>query len=156
LEVALELSRRGGEDAKIVRISGARRRVKDRTRVRHSARPSTQGDRTMRKTFAPALVLTLLTLGIAGVAWAVQAGVEAPQNPAVAAPAPGPSALAEGTASGEVSLEGLLLPEPVEMQGGCCVAACRAEWNACNTACGGDPACQTLCAQELEACKAGC
>jgi hypothetical protein len=110
----------------------------------------------MRKTFAPALVLTLLTLGIAGVAWAVQAGVEAPQDPVVAAQAPGTSALAEGTASGEVSLEGLLLPEPVEMQDPCCFAACRAEWNACNNACGGDQGCQTLCAQELEACKAGC
>jgi hypothetical protein len=109
-------------------------------------------------TFASALVLTLLALGVAGVAWAVQAEVEATQDPVEAAPVPAQasetSPLTDGDGSGEISLEGLF-PEPVEMDA-CCLAACRAEWNACNDACGGNHACQTLCAEELEACKANC
>lgn len=111
----------------------------------------------MRKTFAPALVLTLLALGAAGVAWAVQTGVEAPRDAAEAAPAPAAEAspLAEGNASGEISLEGLF-PEPAKMQGGCCFANCRAELNACQDACGGNQTCLALCAEEYEACKASC
>lgn len=113
----------------------------------------------MRKTFAPALVLTLLALGVAGLAWAAQAAIEAPQNAVEATPEPQPAAettqLAEGIASGEISLEGLF-QEPVKMQDPCCFVACRDEWNNCKNGCGGNQACLSLCATEYEACLDNC
>ncbi|HLE83236.1 MAG TPA: hypothetical protein VJG13_02765 [Thermoanaerobaculia bacterium] len=112
----------------------------------------------MRKTFAPILVLTLLALGVAGVAWAVQAEVGAPQDPVEVAPVPGQasetSPLADGDTLGAISLEGLF-QEPVEVDA-CCFANCRSAWNACKNACGSDQACLSLCADEYEACIATC
>jgi hypothetical protein len=118
----------------------------------------TQGDRTMRKPFVPTLALTLLILGIAGIAWAGQTAVQAPQNPTPEATvqdqAPEATLPAEGDELGEITLEGLF-QDPVKVDA-CCFADCLSQRDACLTACGGDQACRDECQAEYQACKSHC
>lgn len=112
----------------------------------------------MKKTLAPTLALTLLVLGMAGIAWAGPAAVRAPQEPVAETPAPDQAAEASLPAEegelDEITLEGLF-QEPVEV-GACCKANCMDQWSTCMFGCGGDSICNAQCREEKEACEAQC
>lgn len=95
-------------------------------------------------------LVAVLVLAIAGVAWASQPAASAPEAPEPAAEATAPAG--ESGLGDEAAFEGLS-PEPVEM---CCRAACFAEYEACLSACGGDPVCGQGCSDARQACVQGC
>lgn len=111
----------------------------------------------MKKSLAPKLAFALLVLGIAGIAWAGQVAVQAPQDPAVD-PAPGVDLPAQG-AEPDVTLEELF-QDPADV-GACCFAECFEEFSACRQSCSSLPfpereACLNQCMAEHEDCTAGC
>lgn len=112
----------------------------------------------MRTPYVPTLALTLLILGIAGIAWAGQSAVQAPQNPTPEATVQDQASEATLPAADgvldEITLEGLF-QEPVEVDA-CCFVECRNQREACLLACGGDSACRAECNVEYEACKSHC
>jgi hypothetical protein len=95
-----------------------------------------------------AFVLLLAAAG-AGIVWAAQPAVDAPEAeaPEVTAPAGGESIVPS-------ELDGLFI-EPAE-QGGCCWAECLGEWGECNLACNGDSACEHECTEDKERCLTNC
>ncbi|HSL81390.1 MAG TPA: hypothetical protein VLF66_01355 [Thermoanaerobaculia bacterium] len=103
----------------------------------------------MKKTLVPTLVLALLALGIAGIAWAGQAAVQVPEEPAAEAGLP-----AEERELDEITLEGLF-QEPVEVDA-CCRGNCLGWYGDCMYACNADPICEQECGDEKQACLAGC
>lgn len=112
----------------------------------------------MKKILTPSLALILLVLGVAGIAWAGQATVQAPQEVAEApapeeAPAVSPSEPAGAPA--EISLDDLF-QEPIEVDY-CCTIDCREERISCSGACApGDSACQAACWAQYDNCLTYC
>ena len=91
----------------------------------------------MKKPLASTLTLTLLVLGIAGIAWAGQAATPTPKVPTaekpLAEPAPGADLASEEAEPDAITLEDLF-QDPAEM-GACCWAECMDQFNACRAEC---------------------
>jgi len=117
----------------------------------------------MKKSLASTLTLTLLVLGIAGIAWAGQAATPTPREPAaekpLAEPAPGADLAADEVEPDAITLEALF-QDPAEM-GPCCFADCIDQHNACRAECWplSDPErqiCLDNCNSQFNACKSNC
>lgn len=97
------------------------------------------------------ILLALLVLTVAGVAWAAQpAPATSPEAPA----APNAELNAPAQNGALVNIDGLFI-EPAET-GACCRANCLEERVACNDACAGEPGCFSACYDQYLSCVSFC
>ena len=101
------------------------------------------------------ILLALLVVTAAGVAWAAQtAPATTPEAPAASnAPAESVQAPAQDDVL-PLQIDGLFV-EPSET-GACCRAECLENKTACQEACGADQACRSACGDTYWACVANC